>query len=154
MVHHTVGRMPAELVRPDEQDVPADPQHRDGADDRQCGKQFGHPRHQAAADALREPGRPLCKAEPDVVHLHDDGDHAVHRRGDDQGDDDEDDQPRPERLVGNLIECDHHDLGGQDEVGPDRAGRHLAFGVLARDGDRSGVPAVPGSQPSTFSAPS
>ena len=50
-------------------------------------------------------------------------------------DHDEDDEPRPERLVGNLVERDHHDLGGQDEVGADRARRHLLLGVLA---DRRG----------------
>ena len=53
------------------------------------------------------------------------------RRGDDHGDDDQNDEPRPERLVGHLVEGDHHDLGGQDEVGADRAGGHLLLGVLA-----------------------
>ena len=55
VVHETIGRVPTELVGPDEQYVAADPEHRDGTDDRERGKQLGHACHQAAADALREP---------------------------------------------------------------------------------------------------
>lgn len=84
----------------------------------------------------------------DVVHLDDDGDDAVHRDGEDQGNDDEDDQARHERLIGHLVEGDHHDLGGQDQVGPDRPGHHL---VLA---GRRGMSVMTADAAQTFSAPS
>ena len=83
------------------------------------------------------------------------GDHAVHRDGDDQRHHDQDDEPRHERLVGHLVERDHHDLGGEDEVGADGAGRHLALGVLADGRGGRGMRVVARViRPHTFSAPS
>ena len=132
VVHEAVGRVPAERVGAEEQDVAADPQHRDGADDRQRDEQFRHRRDQAAADPLGELRRALREASPTssifTIRATTPYTAAVMTNGDD----DEDDQARPERLVGHLVERDDHDLGGQDEVGADRSRRHLLLGVLAR----------------------
>jgi hypothetical protein len=97
----------------------------------------------------------LREAQPDVVHLHDGADDAVDDAiGDDQRDDDQDDEPRPERLVGHLVEGDHHDLGRQDEVGADRAADgHLLLGVLTAR-RRRGVVVVAAIASQSFSAPS
>ena len=54
VVDQAVGRVPAEGVGPDEQDVAADPQHRDRADGRQRRQQFGHSGDQSMSDPLCE----------------------------------------------------------------------------------------------------
>ena len=54
VVDQSVRRVPAECVGADQQDVAADPEHRDRADGRQRRQQFGHRGDQAAADLLRE----------------------------------------------------------------------------------------------------
>ena len=59
--------------------------------------------------------------EADVVHLHDQADDAVDADRDRERDEDEDERAREQRLLGHLVERDDHDLGGQDEVGADRA---------------------------------
>ena len=143
VVHDVVRRVPAELVEAVEHDVPTDPEHRDDADDRDDREQPRHRGDQAAADLLGEARAALGQVQADVVHLHDHADHAVHGDGDHDRDDDQDHEPAEERLVGDLVERDHHDLGGQDEVGADRAGDHLLLGVLARSGEGYGVVVVP-----------
>jgi hypothetical protein len=52
-------------------------------------------------------------------------------------------------LIGHLVQCDHHDLGGQDEVGPDRAGGHLLLGVLADGRGGRGMAVVSGTSVKT-----
>ena len=54
VVDQAVRRVPADVVGSDEQNVAADPEHRDRADGRQRRQQFGHRGDQAAADPLRE----------------------------------------------------------------------------------------------------
>src|SRR3546814_2029383 len=49
VVDDVVGSIPAELVGADEEDVPADPEHRGDADLRQRGEQDRHGRDQPAA---------------------------------------------------------------------------------------------------------
>ena len=85
----------------------------------------------------------------DVVHFDDDGHDAVHRNGEENGDNDQDDQPRHERLTGHLVEGDHHDLGGQHQVGPDRPGHQDILGRRRRVGVIG-----PRKLAHTFSAPS
>ena len=91
----------------------------------------------------------LGEVQADVVHLDDGGDHPVHRDGEDQGHDDEDDESRHERLVGHLVEGDHHNLGGEDEIGADRPGL-----TSASSADRRGLGVMPGDAAHIFSAPS
>ncbi len=43
----------------------------------------------------------------------------------DERDDDQDREASPEALVGDLVQRDDHDLGGQDQVGAHGAGDHL-----------------------------
>ena len=50
VVDEVVEDVHADLVEPDEQDVPADPQHRRDADGRQHGHHHGHPAHEAAPE--------------------------------------------------------------------------------------------------------
>src|SRR6187402_1816030 len=82
VVHPVVEGVPAELVDPHEQDVAADPEHRDDADRRQCRQQLGHPGDQAPADGAGGTGLAPREVQADVVHLHDEADHAVHQHGD------------------------------------------------------------------------
>jgi hypothetical protein len=46
-----------------------------------------------------------------------------------QADDDEDHRSGEEALVEDVLERDHHDLGGQDEVGADRAADRRRLGL-------------------------
>ena len=118
---HAYGRVQAEVVEAHEQDVAAHPDHRGDADGGQRREHGGHRPDQAVAEASSGAGLLLRQVQADVVHLHDERDHAVDQDGDREGDDDEDDGPAEEGLVGDLVERDDHDLGGQDEVGADRA---------------------------------
>ena len=54
VMDEAVRRVPADVVGSDEQDVAADPEHRDRADGRQRRQQLGHRGDQTAADLLRE----------------------------------------------------------------------------------------------------
>jgi hypothetical protein len=71
----------------------------------------------------------LGQPEAHVVHLHDEPDGPVDAGGDRDGDRDEDHGAREQRLVGDLVERDHHDLRREDEV---RADRLADEGVLVR----------------------
>ncbi|MCO5555074.1 hypothetical protein L7F22_008614 [Adiantum nelumboides] len=122
MVHQVVDRGEAQLVHPDEQDVPADPQHRRDADDRQRRQHDRHGLHQPAPERRDGAGAALRQREAGVVHLHDQRDRAVDERGDRDGDDGQDDRPGHEALGRHLVQRDDHDLGGQDEVGAHGAG--------------------------------
>ena len=70
-------------------------------------------------------GRARCSPTSSIFTMS--ADDAVDQDGDREGDDDEDDRPAEERLVGDLVERDHHDLGRQDEVGADRAPVTIVF---------------------------
>ena len=94
-------------------------------------QQFRHALHEQPTDPLGRRLLALGKTQADVVHLHDQGHHAVHDDGDHDGDDDEDDRPLDDALVEHLLERDHHDLCREDEVGADRAADRLGFGVGA-----------------------
>ena len=69
--------MPADLVEADEEDVAADPQHRERADERDGREQARHRGDEREPDALGGLGGLLREVEADVVHLHDQRDHAV-----------------------------------------------------------------------------
>ncbi len=121
--------MESELIEADENDVAADPEHRERTDDRQCLEDDRHGLDQAFTELLRGLRRPLRHGETDVVELHDEANHAVDECRDRHCDDCQHSETRPERLVGNLLEGDHHDFGGEDEVGADRADDHLLLMV-------------------------
>ncbi len=74
VVNEVIGRVPAEVVRADEQDVAADPDHRGDADDRDHREQLRHRTDQAHADLLRRRRRSLAEQQATVVHLHDQAD--------------------------------------------------------------------------------
>jgi hypothetical protein len=86
--------------------------------------------------------RALGELQADVVHLHDEGDHAVDGHGDQEPDEREDDAPRDDRLVEHLLERDHHDLRRQDEVGSDRPGHGLRLGLRSLERGRHLVTVV------------
>ena len=89
--------------------------------DRTTGMARTSPRpNDAAAPFAR-----LRQPQADVVHLHDQGDDAVDAGGDRERDEHEDQRAREQRLVGDLVERDHHDLRREDEVGADRAADEL-----------------------------
>nr|BFE74393.1 hypothetical protein GCM10020092_076940 [Actinoplanes digitatis] len=106
---------------PSQQDVTAHPQHRGGADHREHGEHPRHRLHQAAAEGGGGAGA-LCQAQPGVVHLHDEAHHAVDQDGHGDGDERQDRQARPERLVDHLVQRDDHDLGREDQVRAHRTG--------------------------------
>jgi len=144
VVHPAVEPVPAQVVGADQQDVAADPQHRHDPDRGEGGQDDRHRLDQACADALRQGRRATGEMESDVIHLHDQGDHAVHECCDRQGDDDQDDRPRQEWFVGHLVQRDDHDLGRQDEVGADRVGDHLVLVHGAAGRRRGPMRVMPG----------
>ncbi len=62
-----------------------------------CPTQHGH--RSSLGDPRTERGLALGKCQTHVVHLHDQGDHAVHQDGDEDRDDEEHQQPGEERFV-------------------------------------------------------
>ena len=78
----------------------------------------------------------LRQPQADVVHLHDQADDAVDDRGDRERDDDEDQGAREQRLVGDLVERDHHDLRREDEVRADRPADELLLVLGSLRADR------------------
>ena len=52
----------------------ADPEHRGDAERGEAREQLRHPGDEPAADGLHPARPPLREREPDVVHLHDEGD--------------------------------------------------------------------------------
>ena len=143
----SVGRVPPEIVGPDEEDVAADPEHRHRADDGQGVEDPRHRPDQPRPDRPRQARASLGQGQPDVVHLDDERDDAIHAGSDDEGDEDEDEQPSDEGLGGHLVEGDDHDLGREDEVGPDRAGDHGLLMAGAFGGDRDLVAAAVMTEP-------
>jgi hypothetical protein len=93
VVHEAVRRVPSQLVRADDQDVAAHPQHRGDADGGQRGEHLGHARP-GRAERAAPPLVPFSTNQADVVHLHDQRHDAVHDRGDHDGNDGEDRDPR------------------------------------------------------------
>ena len=88
------------------------------------------PRPSARRALLNPPsGRP-ARAEPDVVELDDAGHQSVDADGHQERDSDQHRDLQAERLRGHGAERDHDDLGGEDEVGADRA---LDLVLLERD---------------------
>ena len=83
-----------------------------------------------------------------VVHLDDEPDDAVDQRRDQHGHHQQDDGPGQQALARHLVEGDHHDLGGQDEVGADGGRDHLLLVVGRVGGGRLvrvlGLRLVPG----------
>ena len=86
-----------------------------------------HAANEASADLVGEARRRLGDLQSDVVHLHDQSDDAVDDHGDDDRHDGKDHQSAPEAFACDGVECDHHDLGGQDQVGADGARNHCFF---------------------------
>src|SRR5699024_7991845 len=119
-VDETVQGVETELVGADEDDVPADPEHGEGDDDREQGEQLRHGSDKEPSEPLRTGSGPVRQMQTDVVHFDDEGDHTVDADRDRQGHDDENEGSAEQRLSGDLVEGDDHDLAAEDEVGRDR----------------------------------
>ena len=134
----------------------ADPEHRGDPHLRQQGEHDGHRPHEPAPEGRGGALAGLREVQADVVHLHDQRDGAVDARGDGEGDEHEDQRAREQGLVGHLVERDHHDLRGEDEVGPDRPAHELllVLGPLLSRDRRRHVRVVRVHQLQSFSAPS
>ena len=116
-----------EFVQAMDDQAAADPQHRGGAHDRQYAHQDRHRLDQAAPDRTGHGGGAGGQMEADIVHLHDEADNAIDARGNQDGDDDEDERLFPDRFGCDGAERNGHDLARQDEVGADRARHFLVF---------------------------
>ena len=110
-----VQRVEAEFVGADEKDVATDPEHRDDADGGQERHDLGHEVDEETAELLALAA--LDEAEADVVHLHDECHEAVDEHRDEDGYHGQNDRARDERLIGDRLQGDDHDLAGEDEVG-------------------------------------
>ena len=74
VVDRVVERRDAELVEADQEDVPADPEHRGDPDLREHRQDDRHGAHQPAPERRGRPFAGLRQPQADVVHLHDQAD--------------------------------------------------------------------------------
>ena len=130
-------------------DAAADPQHRRRADAAEPAQQYRHARHQPApqrADHCRTM-RPRQR-NAGVVGLHDQRHRAIDETGDADADDRQHHRALDDRLRRDGRQRDCHDLGRQDQIGPDRAGDLLVFERLRIDRGLAGVAmrVMPGDQ--------
>ncbi len=118
-------RMQPDLVQPVQDDPPADPQHRDGAHDRQRGQQLRHgAQQQSAKPACRFP-RSLGQVQAHIVHLHDQRHRAIDHHRDRDAHQRQHHPAGHKRFGGDLVQRDGHDLAREDQIGADRAGSAL-----------------------------
>jgi hypothetical protein len=149
----------AVLLQPVDDDAAAYPEHGGGADDGQELEQDRHAQHEAAAEGAATGRLAAGQRHAEVVGLHDQGHDPVDGGGDADPHDGRTTAWVTSEVAGDARQGDRHDLGGEDEVGLDRAGDLLVLDLL---GSRLAVaPAWPwpsaawGHRASwTFSAPS
>ena len=70
VMDQSVGRVPPEIVGPDEEDVAADPEHRHRADDGQGAEDPRHRPDQPRPDRPRQARASLGQGQPDVCLLY------------------------------------------------------------------------------------
>ncbi len=121
------GPVESGLADIDDQDVSADPQHRGDPHDGEHGHHLRHRGDESSADPPGERRLSPGERQAHVVHLHDQRDHAVHQHGDEERHDDQNHQPGQERFGLDRRQRNHHDLGGQDQIGPDGSVDHGLF---------------------------
>src|SRR3546814_7867783 len=88
-----------EFVEAMEENLPADPQHRRGADRRERAEQPGHEGNEPPPDRLPRARPALRHVKADIIHLHDQPDDTIDRNRDRDRHDRKRRATQPEMLV-------------------------------------------------------
>ena len=119
----------ADLGEVGDDQVAADPQHRDRADDTDDAEDVRHDAHDRAADVVDGPGavvlgvqRAASQTRPEIVGLHEQCDEAVHEERHEERDPDEDGDAHDASLAPQAGHGHEHDFGAEDQVGAGRGG--------------------------------
>ncbi len=134
LVNRVVWGSQPKLGRAVDDDRAAHPDHRRRPDKQEKPHEHGHAAHDPDADLARQRQPPLaCHQEAEIVGLHDEPDGAIDRKRDQRPRDGKRRSDHPDRLVlRERRQDDRHDLGRQDQVGPDGAADLLLLEMRSR----------------------